>query len=62
MRTVLLSLQPVLMFYSEDKIAGKLHQSITVIIALALALLTELPSGWCVQFLLTGDCRAVGVV
>lgn len=51
MGTVLLSLQPVLMFYCEDRIAGKFHQSITILIVLGLALLTKPSLGWSMQFL-----------
>lgn len=48
------------MFYCEDRIAGKFHHSITItaLIVLALALLTQLPAGWSMLFLadVTGRC------
>lgn len=51
MGTVLLSLQPFLMLYCQDKVAGKFQRSITIHIVLPLALLIKLPLGWSMQFL-----------
>ena len=44
--------KPILMFYWRDRIAGKLRQSITIFIVLALALLTKPPqAGLCSSWL-----------